>query len=91
MHLVKLKYTLKLSAGLGFLVAVVGLVYWLLVVYDVRNWLGLTAIFFFLILPGLASLRTIPNEIRALAMIWRSEDPASVEQALEDLRERGLS
>ena len=72
------------------MIAVVGLVYWLLFVYEVRNWLGLAAIIFFLILPGMVSLRTIPNEIRALLLVWRSDDPAAAEQEIGDLRERGL-
>lgn len=90
MHPEKVKYTIRLILGLAFLFAVASLVYWLLFVYEVRNWLGLAAIIFFLILPGLASLRTIPNEVRALLLVWRSDDPAAVERELGDLRERGL-
>lgn len=85
---IKLRYTLKLIAGLAFLIFAIWLSYWLIFEYRVRNILAFGAIILFLILPGILSMLKIPGEIIALIAIWRSDEPASLEKALGDLRER---
>lgn len=86
----KWKYTFKLIAGLIFLIAIIALLYWLLYIYEVRNFLGLIAIIIFLILPAVHSFLTLPNEFRALKLIWESDDPENLDKVIGDLREKGI-
>lgn len=85
---IKLRYTLKLIAGLAFLIFAIWLSYWLIFEYRVRNILGLGAMILFLIIPAVVAIATIPRELVALIAIWRSDEPASLEKAFGDLRER---
>ena len=85
---VKFRYTLKLIAGLAFLLFAAWLTYWLLFQYQVRNLLGITAIVIFLGIPSITAIFKIPGELLAFVAIWRSDDPVSLERALGDLRER---
>jgi hypothetical protein len=83
----KVRYTLKLVAGLAFLVLALWLTYWLLFDYKVRNVVGLAAIVLFLGIPALIAILKIPGELMALVAIWRSDDPASLDDILGHLRE----
>jgi len=85
---IKVKYTFKVLAGLVFLSFVIVLLYWLFFVYEVRNIFAILLIIVFLVIPAFLSARTIPNEIRALIMIWKSDDPEALEKVLGDLREK---
>lgn len=85
---IKVRYAIKLAIGLAFLAAVMALIYWLLFVYQVRNLVGLALIIVFLIMPSLVALLRIPWEIRGLIAVLRSDDPAALDNALGDVRER---
>lgn len=85
---VKFRYTLKLIAGLAFLLFAASVTYWLLFQYQVRNLLGIVAIVIFLGIPSIIAISKIPGELLALVAIWRSDDPASLERTFGDLRER---
>jgi hypothetical protein len=74
--------------GLAFLAAMIWLTYWLLFIYEVRNIIGLILIVVFLAIPCLIALLKIPWELRGLIAVLQSDDPASVDKALGDLRER---
>ena len=86
---VKFYYTLKLIAGLAFLVFAVWLTYWLVFQYQVRNLVGLAAIIIFLGFPSIAAILTIPGELVLVIQIWRSDDPESLKKVLDDMREHG--
>lgn len=83
-----MKYTFKVLAGLTFLGFVFILLYWLFFVYEVRNIFAILLMIVFLVIPAFLSVRTIPTEIKALIMIWKSDDPKTLEKVLENLRER---
>lgn len=86
----KWKYTFKLLAGLIFFIVVLVLLYWLLFIYRVRNFLALAVILIFLVIPSIRSILTLPNEFRALKLIWQSDDPEALDKVLGDLREKGM-
>jgi len=80
----------KFLFGVAFLVGVVALIYWLLAIYKVSNWLGLAAIGVFLILPLINALFSLPGECIVLYKILTSNNPAELEKLAGDLRERDL-
>ena len=84
----KVRYSLKVILGLSFLCFAVWLSYWLIFDYGVRNLLGLIAIGIFLIIPSVLSALTIPREILALIVVWRSNDPERGSKAMEHIREQ---
>ena len=88
---VKFRYTLKVIAGLAFLVVAAWITYWLLFQYQVRNLLGIAAIVMFLGVPSIIAVFKVPGELLALVAIWSSDDPAPLEEAMGDLRARDMS
>ena len=86
--LVRLRYTLRLVAGLAFLVMATWLTYWLLFEYRIRNLFAIGAIVVFLAIPCIIGILKVPGELVALAAMWRSNDPATLDQLLGDMRER---
>ncbi|MHC4404155.1 MAG: hypothetical protein ACYTG0_31255 [Planctomycetota bacterium] len=85
---VRLRYTLKLVGGLAFLVTAMWLTYWLLFEYRVRNVLGMAAVVVLLGIPCIIAILKVPGELIALVAIWRSDDPATLDRVLGDMRER---
>ena len=65
-----------------------GLIYWLIFVYKVENFIAFGAIAIFLVIPCLVSLLTIPKEIGRLIAIWQSSDPAALDEAIKQIRQR---
>ena len=74
--------------GLAFLAFAVWLSYWLLFQYRVRNPIGFGAIILFLVSPSIIAICKIPQEITWLIAIWRSDDPALLDRAIGEIRER---
>ena len=67
--------------------SIMGLIYWLIFVYKVESLIAFGAIAF-LALPCLVSLLTIPKEIGRLIAIWQSSDPATLDEAIKQVRGR---
>ena len=87
---IRIRYIGSFAFGVVFLVGVAGLIYWLLVIKEVRNLLALLAIFVFLVLPWFKALFTLPNEIRGMLIVLRSDDPAQDAEVMAMLREREM-
>ncbi len=82
----KIWCTIKFVLGFAFVASMVWLTYWLLFVYQARNIYAIIAIVLFLAFPCLISLLKIPIEISRLMAIWRSDDPASLDKAIQQIR-----
>jgi hypothetical protein len=87
---IRMRYIGALVFGLVFLVVVAGLVYWLLIIKEVRNFWALAGVFLFLVLPWFKALFTLPNEFKGMMIVLKSDNPAEDVEMLAMLRERDL-
>ena len=85
---VRLRYTLRLVAGLAFLVFATWLTFWLLFEYRLRNLFAIGAIIVFLAIPCVIAILKVPGELVVLVAMWQSDDPATLDRLLGDMRER---
>ena len=84
----KVRYSLKFVVGIIFVILIVSLAYWLMHAFN--NIIVQSLIGIFIGLPLLKTLITLPNEIRILWLVWRSdrEDIEEIEEWAASLRER---